>query len=246
MIARPGQERLVSPRTPTGIEGLDRMIQGGFPRGSVNLIAGPAGSGKTLFATQFAYNGAAVYDEPAAYLALEETRESVGRVMAGFGLDLPHLEETGKFILVDLGAIRAGSSRDGIAVGLRELEDFLKSCIASTHVRRIVVDSISAVGLRYRSLPDLREEMFSFTRFLRDTGVTSLLITESPEGQRLTRFGVEQYLADSFLHLALEDVKGELRRTLTVRKMRYTKHDTGKHPVHITRDGLVVSEERVA
>lgn len=246
MIVRPGQERIVAPRTPTGIEGLDRLIQGGFSRGSVNLLAGPAGSGKTLFATQFAYNGAAVFDEPAAYLALEETRESVARVMEGFGLDLAPLEETGKFILVDLGAIRAGSSRDGIAVGLRELEDFLRSCIASTHVRRIVVDSISAVGLRYRSLPDLREEMFAFTRFLRDTGVTSLLITESPEGQRLTRFGVEQYLADSFLHLALEDVKGELRRTLTVRKMRFTKHDTGKHPVHITRDGLVVSEERVA
>jgi KaiC/GvpD/RAD55 family RecA-like ATPase len=61
----------------------------------------------------------------------------------------------------------------------------------------------------------------------------------------MTRYGVEQFLADSFLHLALEDVKGELRRTLTVRKMRFTKHDTGKHPVHITRDGLVVAEERV-
>ncbi|HEV8595965.1 MAG TPA: ATPase domain-containing protein [Thermoplasmata archaeon] len=246
MIVRTGPERMVAPRTPTGIEGLDRLIQGGFPRGSVNLVAGPAGSGKTLFATQFAFNGAALFDEPAAYLALEENRESVERVMSGFGMDLEGLEDEGKFILVDLGAIRAGSSRDGIAVGLRELEDFLRSCIASTHVRRIVVDSISAVGLRYRSLPDLREEMFGFTRFLRDAGVTSLLITESPEGGRLTRFGVEQYLADSFLHLALEEMKGELRRTLTVRKMRFTKHDTGKHPVHITRDGLVVAEERVA
>ena len=246
MIARPGQERIVAPRTPTGIEGLDRLIQGGFPRGSVNLVAGPAGSGKTLLATQFAYNGASLFDEPSAYLALEETRESVARVMAGFGLDLEGLEDSGRFILVDLGAIRAGSSRDGLAVGLRELEDFLRSCIASNRIGRVVIDSISAVGLRYRSLLELREEMFAFTRFLRETGVTSLLVTESPEGGRLTRFGVEQYLADSFLHLALEDVKGELRRTLTVRKMRFTKHDTGKHPVHITRDGLVVSEERVA
>ena len=245
MTARPGQETLVAPRTPTGIEGLDRLIQGGFPRGSVNLVAGPAGSGKTLLATQFAHNGAAVFDEPAAYLALEESRDSVARVMAGFGMDLAGLEEAGKFVLVDLGAVRAGSSPDGLAVGLRELEDFLRSCIASAHVRRIVVDSICAIGLRYRSLPDLREEMFAFTRFLRDTGVTSVLITESPEGGRLTRYGVEQFLCDSFLHLALEDVKGELRRTLTVRKMRFTKHDTGTHPVHITRDGLIVAEERI-
>ncbi|MEK6852157.1 MAG: ATPase domain-containing protein, partial [Candidatus Thermoplasmatota archaeon] len=153
--------------------------------------------------------------------------------------------EAGTFVLVDLGAIRAGSSRDGLAVGLPELEDFLRSCIASTHVRRVVVDSIGGVALRVKSLPDLREELFAFTRFLRDAGVTSLLVAESPEGGRMTRYGVEQFLADSFLHLALEDVKGELRRTLTVRKMRFTKHDTGKHPVHMTRDGLVVAEERV-
>ena len=63
--------------------------------------------------------------------------------------------------------------------------------------------------------------------------------------ETLTRFGIEQFLADSFLHLALDEVKGELRRTLTVRKMRFTRHDTGRHPVHITADGLVVAEERV-
>lgn len=245
MIARPGIVAALSPRTPTGIEGLDQLIQGGLPQGSVNLVAGPAGSGKTLIALQFAYSGAAVYREPVIYLALEETRSSVTRVMDGFGMDLERLEESGRFVLVDLGAIRAGSSRDGLAVGLQELEDFLRSCIASTGARRVVIDSISAVGLRYRSVSELREEMFAFTRFLRETGVTSLLITESPEGGRMTRFGVEQFLADSFLHLTLEEVKGELRRTLTVRKMRFTRHDTGKHPVHVTRDGIVVAEERV-
>lgn len=236
---------VASNRVPTGIRGLDPLIQGGLPRGGVHLVAGPAGSGKSLLALEFAYHGARTFDEPSAFLALEEERESVERVAALFGMELKELEDAGKFILVDLGAIRAGSSRDGVAVGLRELEDFIRSCIASTNVRRVVVDSISAVGLRYRSLPELREEMFSFTRFLRESKVTSLLVTESPEGGRLTRFGVEQFLADSFLHLALDEVKGELRRTLTVRKMRFTRHDTGRHPVHITTEGIVVAEERV-
>ena len=241
--ARDGEDGGI--RVRTGIEGLDRLIQGGFPRGSVNLVAGPAGSGKTILATQFAYNGATRFEEPAAYLALEESRESLKRAMVGFGMDLASAEEAGAFVLVDLGAIRAGSSRDGLAVGLPELEDFLRSCIASTHVRRVVVDSISGVALRVKSIPDLREELFAFTRFLRDAGVTSLLVAESPEGGRMTRYGVEQFLSDSFLHLAMEEVKGEFRRTLAVRKMRFTKHDTGKHPVHITRDGLIVAEERV-
>lgn len=234
-----------TPRARTGVEGLDRLIQGGLPCGSVNLVAGPAGSGKTILATAFAYNGAARFQESAAYLALEESRESLQRAMSAFGMDLVAAEEAGTFVLVDLGAIRAGSSRDGLAVGLPELEDFLRSCIASTHVRRVVVDSISGVALRVKSIPDLREEMFAFTRFLRDSGVTSLLVAESPDNGRLTRYGIEQFLADSFLHLSMEEVKGEFRRTLAVRKMRFTKHDTGKHPVHITRDGLVVAEERV-
>ena len=246
MIVRPELESSHVPRTATGIEGLDRLIQGGVPRGSVNLLAGPAGSGKTLLATQFAFYGASRFDEAVVYLALEETRESVERVMAGFGMDVAPLEKSGKFVLVDLGAIRAGHGADASPVGLREIEDFLRSCIASIQARRVVIDSVCGVSLRYRNLWDLREEMFAFTRFLRDVGVTSLILTESPESGRLTRFGIEQFLSDSFIHLALEDVKGELRRTLTVRKMRFTKHDTGKHPVHITRDGFVVSEERVA
>jgi len=244
VIASPGTT-LAFNRVPTGIGGLDPLIQGGFAPGSVNLVAGPAGSGKSLLGLQFAYQGARTFDEPSAFLALEEGRESVERVAALFGMDLKRMEEAGKFVLVDLGAIRAGSPRDQLAVGLRELEDFLRSCIASTNVRRVVIDSISAVGLRYRSLHELREEMFAFTWFLRESKVTSLLVTESPEGGRLTRFGVEQFLADSFLHLALDEVKGELRRTLTVRKMRLTRHDTGRHPVHITANGIVVAEERV-
>jgi KaiC/GvpD/RAD55 family RecA-like ATPase len=244
VIAHPATA-LASGRVPTGIGGLDPLIQGGFPLGSVNLVAGPAGSGKSLLGLQFAYEGAKTYDEPSAFLALEEGRGSVERVAALFGMDLRRMEEAGKFVLVDLGAIRAGSPREQLAVGLRELEDFLRSCIDSTNVRRVVIDSISAVGLRYRSVAELREEMFAFTRFLREAKVTSLLITESPEGGRLTRFGVEQFLSDSFLHLALDEVKGDLRRTLTVRKMRFTRHDTGRHPVHITSEGIVVAEERV-
>lgn len=232
-------------RVATGIQGLDPLIQGGLPRGGVHLVAGPAGSGKSLLALEFAYQGARTFGEPSVFLALEEERENVERVAAIFGMELKEMEEAGKFVLVDLGSLRAGRGADRVTVGLRDLEDFLRSALASANVRRVVVDSISAVGLRYRSLAELREEMFGFTRFLRESRVTSLLVTESPEGGRLTRFGVEQFLADSFIHLALDEVKGELRRTLTVRKMRFTRHDTGRHPVHITPEGIVVAEERV-
>ncbi len=118
--------------------------------------------------------------------------------------------------------------------------------IVKNNIDRLVIDSLSAMGLSYRSLRDLREELFLFSRFLHQTGVTSLLITESLENAGLTRWGFEQFIADSFVHLGMEETKGELRRTITVRKMRFTKHDTVKHPLRITGKGIVVeADERV-
>ena len=161
-------------RVATGIAGFDRLIGGGFPRGTLNLLAGPAGSGKSLFGLHFVYNGAA---------------------------------------------------------------------LPSSGAKRLVVDSLSVLGLYYPNPEQLRERLFAFSRFLRSRDLTTLLLTESIEGAGLTRYGVEQFVADSFVHLGLEEVKGDLRRTLTVRKMRFTHHDASKHPVHIGPSGMVVLDE---
>lgn len=233
-----------SDRVPTGIQGMDQLIGGGFPIDSVNLISGPAGSGKSLFALQYFWNGYTQFGDSGAFLVLEESRSSVERVMVNFGMDLTPHEEDGKLHLIDLGHIRGKSGRS--VVGFHELKDFLKAYIPASKVSRLVIDSLSVVGLYYRDPESFREEMFTFCRFLRDQGVTPLLITESLEGSGLTRFGIEQFVADSFIVLGLDEVKGELRRTVTVRKMRFTKHDTGKHPFFITSRGIEISpDERV-
>lgn len=233
---------MTADRVPTGIRGLDQLIGGGFPRNSLNLISGPAGSGKSLFSLQFLANGARLYGEAGVYLALEEGRASVRRAAAEFGLDFD--AAGGALHVVDLGEIR-GRGGAG-AVGFGEVRDFLRAFLEASKVHRLVVDSLPVLGLSYRSPEALREELFGFARFLREQDVTSLTITESLEDAALTRYGVEQFVADSFIVLALEKVKGELRRTVTVRKMRFTKHDTGTHPFFITPHGVEVSaEERV-
>ncbi len=232
-------------RVQTGIEGFDQLVQGGLPPRTVNLVAGPAGSGKSLFALHYCANGAARYREPSMYIVLEETKASIERVMRTFGMDERGLEGSGRFLLIDLGELRVAGGEDSV-VGFRELQEFLAPSLKTAGVRRLVVDSLSAVGLHYRSVEEFRERLFAFCRFLREQDVTTLLVAESPENQALTRHGVEQFLCDSFIHLGLEEVRGELRRTLTVRKMRFTKHDTAKHPFHITATGLnVVAEEKV-
>ena len=236
----------MSERLSTGIEGLDKIIQGGFPKGTVNLVSGPAGSGKTLIALHFFHSGATVHGDNSMYLSLEEPRANLDKVLKAFSLEMAPFESMGKLILLDLGELRVTDKETGPMLGFGELQDFLRSSLKKNSVERLVVDSLSAMGLHYRSMRDLREELFLFARFLNEMKVTTLLITESLENGGLTRWGFEQFVADSFIHLGMEETKGELRRTVTVRKMRFTKHDTMKHPLRITQKGIVIeADERV-
>jgi circadian clock protein KaiC len=231
-------------RVKTGIAGLDALAKGGFPSNSVNLVSGPAGSGKTLLATQFFFNGAKDNGDAGLYIVLEENRENIVRAMKSFKMDVDRREDKGRLFLIDLGEIRTEHDRG--VVSFREIMDFLDSFIAKMKPKRLVLDSLPVVSLYYRNIEEFREELFTFSRYLRQQDLTSLLISESLEDKGLTRFGVEQFVADSFIVLGLEDVRGELRRTITVRKMRFTKHDTAKHPFLITPRGIeVMSQEKV-
>lgn len=233
-------------RVPTGIPGLDELISGGFAENTVNLVSGPAGSAKSLVALQYIYNGVKDKDETGIYLTLEEPRENILRAMSAYGMDITKFEETGKFILLDLGEVRRrvnATEEEGV-IGFGALINLLKSLMEFTGARRFALDSVTAVGLYYEDSPGLlRRELFKFAGFLKERDITSLLITESIENGQLTRYGIEQFIADSFIVFGLEDIKGELRRTITVRKMRFTKHDTMKHPMLITSSGINVSAE---
>ena len=232
-------------RVKTGIEGLDLLTSGGFPENSVNLLSGPAGSAKSIMCMQYIYAGAKDHNERGIYISLEESRRDILRAMDHFSMDISKYEKSGAIQIVDLGEIRRGQPLDrkkGM-VGFDNIGKFIEQRLKASKAKRVVIDSLSAAGLHYRSPEELREEMFEFCRNLKEHDVTTLLTTESIEGEHLTRYNIEQFVADSFIVLGLEAIKGELRRTMTVRKMRFTKHDTSKHPVLITKDGVVVAHQ---
>jgi circadian clock protein KaiC len=163
-------------------------------------------------------------------------------------MDVEKYEKNGTLILVDVGKIRRKLRKEddikkGI-VGFAKLQNFLENFLKSTKAKRLVLDSITAAGLFYKENEILRQELFAFTSFLQNMEITSLLITESMnESGDVTRYGVEQFIADSFINLGLERVSGELRRSITIRKMRFTKHDTSVHPLLITNNGIVIEAE---
>ncbi len=235
-------------RVHTGIPGLDELIGGGFPESTVNLVAGPTGSAKTLFGMHFIYSGAVDFNDVGVYVTLEERKENIQRARRTFGMDVDSIEAEGKMILVDVSKIRAKLHSEGDAtrgmVGFSKLQNFLIRFLAATKAKRFVLDSITAAGLFYKETELMRQELFAFTSFLQEMDVTSLLISESVnETGDQTRYGVEQFLSDSFINLGLERLSGELRRSITIRKMRFTKHDTRVHPLLITKSGILIESE---
>jgi KaiC/GvpD/RAD55 family RecA-like ATPase len=227
-------------RVPTGIEGFDELIEGGFPEESVNIVSGPSGAAKTLFCLHFIYSGVAEYGEPSVYLSMEEGRKNLRETLKNFGMDAEKYEADGTLNLVDIGEIRKLGTEDFI--DLPGLQSILENIIDANKVKRIVVDSVAIIGLRSRYLDDFRRHLFQFAKFLQERQVTALLVTESA-GEDLTKFGVEQFIADSFIYLGLEKIKGELVRTILVRKMRLTNHDISVHPFMIAKKGIRVSSD---
>jgi len=233
-------------RVPTGISGLDDLTAGGFVEGSVNVVSGPAGSAKSLMSLQFVYNGAKDYGDTGVFITLEERRENILKAMSIYGMEPEQLEAQGKFYLIDMGKMRRlFGAKERLEQGLvdfKTLQEFLTSFIKTTQPKRLAIDSLVAAGLCYKSMEELREELFRFATFLQEQKITSILLTESvSETGDKCRYGMEDFIGDSFINLGLEKVKGELRRTITVRKMRFTKHDTSIHPFLILSSGIEIS-----
>src|ERR1051326_1920455 len=88
------------PKAPTGIQGLDEITLGGFPRGRPTLIRGSAGAGKTLLAMEFLVCGAIRYNEPGVFMAFEETAAELAENVRSLGFDLEELAKEKK-LLVD-------------------------------------------------------------------------------------------------------------------------------------------------
>ncbi len=235
-------------RVKTGVVGLDELAGGGFPSETVNLLSGPAGSAKSLFGMQYVYNGAVDFDDTGIFITLEESRDSVLRAAKSYGMDLEDLEKSGKLHLLDFGEIRAdvdmSAEMELGVVSFKNLRDFLEKHIKKTGASRLVIDSISAIGLYYSNMEELRRELFAFCRFLKSQNITSLLITEAVENHK-TRFDVEQFVADSIISLGYENVEGEYRRTVSIYKMRFTKHEPYKHPFLITKTGIEIDYEEI-
>jgi circadian clock protein KaiC len=227
------------PRIRTGIPGLDNIMDGGFVENTITVLSGPAGSGKSLLAMQFLFNGAKNFNEPGIFITLEEGSDSVKATMNSHGMDIDTFIGAGKVFLIDLGEPEADGRGSTKVNGFRSITELLQNLIKLSKAKRIVIDSISAVGAFYMSTEEFRRSLINFVRFLKANKITAILVTESTSTAS-TRFEVEEFVADTFIIMGLKEVEGKLSRSLIVRKMRHTWHDTSMHPFTITTRGIEI------
>lgn len=219
-------------RILSGIPGFDQLCQGGFAKNSVNLVSGGPGCGKSIFCMQYLWNGVNEYGEPGIFVSTEENLKDLRADALKFGWDFEKLEKDKKFAFLYFNPYDMSGLKEG-------LEQMIKKIKA----KRIVVDSISVYGMGLENDFEVRKALYDLSGFLKSTDCTSLLTSEVVEVEgalKLSRFGVEEFLADSIILIKFESMGGDYSRSLLLRKMRRTKNDEDVHPLEISPKGLIV------
>lgn len=227
-------------KTPTGIPGFDELAEGGLPRGRATVISGSAGSGKTVFGAAFLNYGATRLREPGVFVTFEERRVDIMSEMAGFGWDLAGLEKRGLLAFVDASRIAASQVEVG-EYDFGGLVARLRYAIGKVKAKRCVIDGIGSLFLRYRDTSLVRRELSRIIGALRDLDVTTVITAERVRDEdAVSRFGVEDFVADSVVGLFNTESGRQRERQIEVIKLRGGSHQTGKHPLLIDDAGLTV------
>ncbi len=233
-------------RVKTGVPGFDELVEGGLPEGRSFLISGGTGTGKTIFATSFLVNGA-LAGEPGVYLTLDERPELIREDMLCFGWNLRKLEDQGVLKIVDGTMAKLGIPSDeefslpATGFDLDKLLLELMRAIKKIKAKRVVVDSIPALGLNFENEHEIRKAVLKMVYLLSRAGVTTMFTTEiNEDSKQLGKYGVEEFVADGVIVLHYMGLGTQSNRTLHIRKMRATKHSEDLHPLQITETGIKI------
>ena len=239
---------MVVERVKSGIPGFDELVSGGIPRRNVVLLSGGPGTGKSIFGQQFIYYGL-TQGEPGVIVTLEEHPVQVRRYMAEFGWDVRKYEEEGLFAIVDAftGGIGEAAKREKYVVksidDIGEFQDVLRQALRDLKAQRAVIDSVSTLYLTKPSTA--RGVLMNLKRILSGLGVTALLISQVSVTERGFGGPGVEHAADGIVRLDLDEINGELVRSIIVWKMRGTGHDMRRHPFEITSKGIRIFHDKV-
>ena len=218
---------------PTGIEGLDKTLGGGFVKGSVVLVIGHPGSGKTLLGATFIYNGLKKCGERGAYLSFFERKSEFYSYMKGFGMNFEQFEDKNMFIYMDaLLTTDHGRMSDIFQLFIQRALEI--------NAKRIVIDPISCILALMK-----KDEVQAFLhnvigKLIKNLDATIILISEFPSGAKSIRHGIEEFIADTVIVMKSIARGDRISRVMEIRKTRGKAVEPFVLPYVITDKGLSV------
>ena len=251
-------------RVSTGVPGLDDMLKGGLIPGRPYVVSGTTGSGKTTLAIQFLHQGVK-QGERALLVAIDEPPGEIRENVRALGWDVgkirildvhPAAKQFSKRVsLVEVAAQRsvgslmeAGPNAKAEAmkqatpeISVQSLQLMLKQELQEVKYSRLVVDSLTSLKQLSEGLDDMNSSLMSLLRFISESGVTSLIITDMPDPAQLEP---EIFVCRGEIRLHKRMVASRLDRCVTVEKFRGSAHDTVPRPMTISEKGVTVDSKK--
>ncbi len=218
-------------RCRTGISKLDDLLAEGIPSGSSLLVAGVAGTGKTVLALEFVYRGAKA-GEKGILFSFEETEERLLASARGLGWALEQEIERGMVEIVFI-------PQPNIMVEKHLL--MMRQRVEGMGAKRVAIDSLSVFLHKITDAQLAREKVFQAASIVQNAQAVGFLTTDIPYGSnQISRFGVEETVVDGVILLTSTEEARERSRYVEVYKLRNTAHLHGRHNMTIGPDGISV------
>ncbi len=221
-------------RISSGDSRLDQMCGGGFFRGSIVLVSGATGCGKTLLVTEFIAGGKRE-GERSLLFGFEESREQMFRNASGWGMDYEKMERDEQLRIRCIYPEVMGLEDHLIRIK-KEIEDFKPT--------RVAIDSLSALE-RASTNKGFREFVIGVTSFVKHQGIVGLFSSTTPTllgGTSITEAHIST-ITDSIILLRYVEMFGEMRRGITMLKMRGSMHDKDIREYTIDGQGMHIGSQ---
>ena len=225
----PPAYRLQAERVPTGVEGLDRMLDGGLPQGRTTFLMGTTGSGKTTLALQFVLEGLR-RGEKCLYVNFEENPSQLAQQIHSLGMDPRQAEAKGlQFIY-----------RSPVELQIDSIVSEIFAIVAKGGIRRVVIDGVGDLQIAASDVERLHDYLYALAQHFAVRDAVALFTYETTYDTRRDMQTRLSALADNIIRLDIE-LDGRARRTIRIIKARGLEHDLEKREVQITRQGVRVT-----
>ena len=203
------------------------------------MVAGGAGSGKTLFGMEFLIRGIETYGETGVAMTFEETAEEIAANLVSLGHDVNKLIREKK-LFIDYVHVERRQIEETGEYDLEGLFIRLGYAIKSINAKRVLLDTIEVLFSGLQNEAIVRSELRRLFRWLKEHNVTAVITAEAGSHTFLTRHGLEEYVADCVIILDHRVNEQISTRRIRVVKYRGSTHGTNEYPFLLNDGGMSV------